>query len=158
MIWLRKKPKADADKTHHKKHLPVIPMNIKQVKRAVREFENQLPKGIDRTVLLGKDHRIDFTLLAPFLDGVPDKPFYMSKETYEIFSEEEADTARYMDEVQRAVDFYIDEKGAMPLVENDPNRKISYYLLERGMFLKQRPPMDFYMTRYDHLISDRPQP
>lgn len=138
-------------KTEH----PVISVTLDQVRKAVREYAKELPKGVTRAVLVKKDNSIDFEPLVPYLKGIPDRKFYMSKETYEIFEEHEKEIPKYLDMVQQAVDAYIRYEKMYPVVEGDPNKKISYYHLERKGYLKERPPLDFYLTEEESLITHR---
>lgn len=150
MVW-RKKKRAAQDATP-----PTVPVSLADVKKLVRDFEEQLPKDMNRTVLLGEDNEINFRLLQPFLHGLPDRKFYMSRETFEIFPEEERDIPKYLDMVQQAVDGFIAEEGTAPVVSGDPNRRINYTLLLQYYLLKERPPMDFYLSRHEDMITHLP--
>lgn len=155
MFWKKKKhraPKESADE----RNWPAVSVSLPEVKKLVREFEQQLPKGINRTILIGKDNEIDFKLLAPILGGLPDRKFYMSKETFEIFNEEDGHIPVWLDIVQRAVDDYIAEENALPTIPGDYSRKISYPLLQNNYYLKERPPLDFYLTDLEDMITHIP--
>lgn len=148
-VWKKK------DQTKIKKQLPVIDVSLQQIKEAVRNFEQQLDEGIKRTVLLKKDQSIDFELLRSFLEGMPNRPFYMSRETYEIFEQEEREIPHYLDKVQKAVDQYIDEFNEYPIVPSDLYKKINLDLLMNRKHLDIKPPMDFYLTNEENLITHK---
>lgn len=134
-----------------------ITVTLPQVKQAIRNFEDKLPKGINRTVLIGSNNEINFELLIPQLQGLPDQKFYMSRETFEIFAEEDYLIPLWLDIVQRAVDDYIAEAKSPPTVPGDRRRKINYMILEQNYYLKERPPLDFYLTKMEDLISHVPE-
>lgn len=138
------------------KDVPVVSVTLEQVKRAVEAFECSMPKGINRTVLIGGNNEINFLPLVPYLKGMPDKPFYMSREAYEIYPEEDRLIPYWLDIVQKAVDAYIDDHRTPPLVPDDRRKKISTVILFNQFYLKEKPPMDFYLTPYENLISHRP--
>lgn len=147
MFWKRKKDEEVEEQ------LPEIPVTLEQVKKAVFEFSKHLPKGVHVRILIKEDHSIDFEQLAPYLKGIPDRPFYMSRETYEVFEENQKHIPPYMDEVQEAVDAYIKSEKQLPLIPYDPYYKISYYLLEKQGFLSSRPPIDFYLTEEENMVT-----
>lgn len=132
-----------------------IQVSLQQVKDAVRRFELQLEKGIRRTVLVNEDHSINFELLKPFIGGLPDSPFYMSRETYEIFPEEEQHIPRYLDMVQQAVDTFIYDHRRAPIVPADVFRRIDTKLLVDQGYLQEEPPMLFYMTDEEEMITHK---
>lgn len=134
----------------------VISVTLEEVKRAVLRFEEHLPEGINRTILAGPENEINFKLLLPVLGGIPDRKYYMSRESYEIFAEEDRHIPQWLDIVQQAVDRYMETEKSMPVVPDDWNRKISYPLLLNGYYLKERPPLDFYLTKHENLISHIP--
>lgn len=156
MIRLQKKQRADQTEGSSQSVVPRIPVTLPQVKRAVREFERQLPEGVSRTVLVKANNEIDFRLLVPYLRGLPDRPFYMSRESFEIFAEEDRLIPYWLDIVQRAVDDYVEERKELPVVPGDRRRKVSYALLQKYYYLKEKPPVDFYLTHYENLITHRP--
>jgi hypothetical protein len=136
-----------------KKEYPIIPVTLQQVKQAVYKFSKTLPKGVHVRILIKEDHSIDFEQLAPLLHGIPNRPFYMSRETYEVFEEADKHIPKYMDAVQEAVDLYIKNEKELPIIPHDPYNKISYYLLEKKGCLATRPPMDFYLTGQENMVS-----
>jgi hypothetical protein len=124
---------------------------------AVRKFSDDLPKGTYRTILVKDDYSIDFEQLRPYLPRIPKQKFYMSKETYEIFEEHEKHIPPLMDKVQRAVDQYVKEHKEFPVLPYDHTRRVNGYLLVEEGLLDEVPNMDFYITKYDGLISHRKQ-
>lgn len=133
----------------------IIPASIDDIKDAVSAFAAQAPKGVYASVLVKEDHSIDFELLKSYLNGIPDKKFYMSQETYEIFEEEKKEIPKHMDLVQQAVDQFVSIKNELPMIEDDPFRKVSYYKLESLNLLKQRPPIEFYITDQENLVTHK---
>jgi hypothetical protein len=156
MFWLKKRRLADEKEEILEYSVPVISVTLEQVRKAVEEFEEHLPEGMNRTFLIRVNNEINFRLLIPYLKGLPDRPFFMSREAYEIYSEEDKRIPLWLDIVQRAVDNYIEEWKVPPLVPDDRNQKISVAILQKYYYLKDRPPMDFYLTPYGNLISHRP--
>lgn len=155
MFW-KKKKHAALQESADQRDLPTVPVSLSDVKTLVREFERQLPKGINRTILVGQDNEINFKLLTPLLSGVPDRKYYMSKETFEIFEEEDRHIPVWLDIVQRAVDDYIAEENVAPTVPGDRNKKISMVLLQNNYYLKERPPLDFYLTDLEDMVTHIP--
>lgn len=156
MFWL-KRHRESAKEGSPKSNVPIVSVTLEQVKKAVIQFERNLPKGINRTILIRSDNEINFLPLVPYLNGIPDKPFYMSREAYEIFPEEEKLIPYWLDIIQKAVDAYMEDRLTPPLVPGDPNKKISYAILQKYFYLLDPSPIDFYLTPYDNLISHRPQ-
>lgn len=91
----KKQPKSD--------HVTVT---LPQVKQAIRKFEEDMPGPINRTALILEDKRIDMSRLKRYLGGIPERNFYMSRETYEIFEEEDKLVPYYLDLVQAARQLY----------------------------------------------------
>ncbi|WP_438448729.1 DUF3939 domain-containing protein [Gorillibacterium sp. sgz5001074] len=149
MFGMKKKPKVVLGP-------PTVAVTLAEVKSLVREFEQHLPKGMNRTVLIGPDNEINFHLLIPYLHGLPSRKFYMSRETFEIFPEEERHIPYWLDIVQRAVDAYIVEEGAAPVVFGDVKRRINCALLHQYYLLKELPPLDFYLSDQEDLITHIP--
>ncbi len=133
--------------------VPIIDIDIDDVRKAVRQFSNQLPKGVYRTILVNEDNSIDFHQLIPILGGIPAKKFYMSKETYDLFEENEKHIPQAMDMVQRAVDLYVKEHKEYPMLSFDPERRVNYYQLVQENYLKTTPDIQFYITDLDGLIT-----
>ncbi|WP_404331095.1 DUF3939 domain-containing protein [Mesobacillus maritimus] len=131
----------------------IIDVTLEDVVKAVRSFSERLPKGVYRTILVNDDYSIDFKQLAYILKGIPSKPFYMSKETYDIFEEKNKDIPPIIDTVQKAVDRYVKEQKKYPMLPYDPLRRVNYYLLIQEHYLEKKPDIELYITDYDGLIS-----
>lgn len=151
-FWKRKQPDTGKKNT---KEYPVIEADLQDIRKAIRKFAENTPEGIHLSVLVKDDNTIDAQLLAPHLSGIPDKPFYMSKTTYEIFDSTEKHIPVLTDIVQQAVDAYYDETNELPYIEGDPYRKVSYYKLQRLGLLKEKPPIDFYITSQEFMVTHR---
>ncbi|MFZ7945350.1 MULTISPECIES: AtpZ/AtpI family protein [Bacillaceae] len=140
------------------KSYPIIDVTIEEVRRAVRTFSEDLPKGVFRTILVQEDNSIDFKQLAHLLGGIPSKQFYMSKETYDLFEEHEKQIPIEMDLVQKAVDQYVSDKKEYPMLKFDPLHRVNYYQLLQEHYLKTEPETQFYITDLDGLVTHiRPQ-
>jgi hypothetical protein len=135
--------------------LPLIDVTKEEVLFAIRNYSESLPKGVYRTILIKDDYSIDFHMLLPFLKGLPNQEFYMSKETYEIFFENEKHIPEIIDTVQRAVDGFENDHKKYPILDFDPSRKVNCYLLLQEKYLNKQPDMDFYITEYDGLITHK---
>lgn len=132
---------------------PIIDISIDQVRAAIRGFSEQLPKGVYRSILIKDDNEIDFTQLSKILGGMPSRKFYMSKETYDLFPEDEKLIPVEMDIVQKAVDQYVKEQKQFPVLSFDPERRINYFQLLQEHYLKNRPTIQFYLTDLDGMIT-----
>lgn len=141
------------DQNTESNKLPVVDVNIDQVRKAIRTFSEQLPKGVYRTILVKDDNEIDFTKLSSLLGGIPSKKFYMSKETYDLFPEDEKIIPYEMDIVQRAVDQYVKDHKEFPVLRFDHDRRVNYYQLLQDHYLKSEPKTKFYVTDLDGLIT-----
>ncbi|MBM4764091.1 DUF3939 domain-containing protein [Bacillus sp. B15-48] len=130
-----------------------IEVTLEEVMQAVRQFSLNLPEGVSRTILVKENHEIDFKQLAPILQGIPSEPFYMSKETYDIFEEKDKQIPPVLDQVQQAVDLYVKDHKQFPVLAYDPLRRVNYFLLVKGHYLKEAPEFDLYITNYDGIIS-----
>jgi F0F1-type ATP synthase assembly protein I len=132
---------------------PIIDVTIDQVRKAVRQFSDNLPKGVYRTIIVQDDNSIDFKQLANILGGIPSKTFYMSKETYDLFEENEKNIPTEMDMIQKAVDLYVKERKEYPMLQFDPQRRVNYYQLMQDKYLKSEPKIQFYITELDGLVT-----
>ena len=144
----KKMTKADKSNPY-----PTVEDTVDQVRKAVREYSDHLPKGVYRTILVQDDNLIDFKQLAPHLGGIPSSNFYMSKETYDLFEEHEKLIPAEMDMVQKAVDQYVKDHKEYPMLTFDPQRRVNYYLLLQEHYLKESPVTQFYITDLDGLIT-----
>ena len=144
----RKNKEENSLKTHL-----IIEVPEEDIRKAVRRFSDELPKGVYRTTLVKDDYSIDFTHLTHILGGIPSKKYYMSKETYDIFEENEKNIPEIMDAVQRAVDHYVKEEKKYPMLPYDPLRRVNYYELRQNHYLDFLPEIEFYITDYDGIIT-----
>lgn len=129
--------------------------DIESIKKAIREFADQAPDGVTTRILVKDDHSIDFDLLKPYLKGIPEENFYMSKETYEIFEEKDKIIPYFLDLIQFAVDQYVHMYKKIPITQGDPYRKVSYLLLEKSNLIHERPNIDFYITNDEYMITHK---
>lgn len=53
-----------------------ITVTLPQIKQAVRQFEEDMPAAVNRTVLIMEDKSIDLSRLKRYLGGVPQQKFY----------------------------------------------------------------------------------
>ncbi len=132
---------------------PVIDISVNEIREAVRLFSIDLPKGLKRTILIKSDYSIDFEQLAPYLGGIPAKPFYMSKETYDVY--EEGHIPPVIDQVQKAVNLFYKKHNQYPIRPYDSLRRVNYHQLLQGHYLDEMPEMEFYFTEYDGLITNQ---
>ena len=132
---------------------PTINPTLNEVREAIRIFSGDLPKGINRNILINHDNSIDFNKLAPYLKGIPNRPFYMSKETYDIFAEEDKDIPPLIDKVQRAVYAFYKKHNEYPIMLYDPYRTVNYFQLVQGNYLFEHPKVPLYVTENNGLIT-----
>ncbi|RHW34160.1 DUF3939 domain-containing protein [Neobacillus notoginsengisoli] len=156
------KPGSFLEKKEKKKQVAVteperkwqeIDVSLDEVRKAVRKFSDDLPKGVYRTILVNDDNSIDFTQLAHILNGIPSRKFYMSKETYDLFEEAENHIPVQMDMVQNAVDQYVKDNQKYPMLPFDPSKRVNYYQLLQDHYLKEHPDIQFYITDCDGLVT-----
>lgn len=147
-MWFKKKKKEKKEKT-----LPKKDLSLDEVRYAIHEYSRELPPNVPLKIIIKDDLSIDYTLLAPLLKAIPEKTYYMSKETYDLFEEEEKHIAHALDLVQRAVDNYIAQKKELPIIDYDPYRKVSFFKLEQLNLIDERLEMDFYITDQEQLVT-----
>jgi hypothetical protein len=145
--------KQTKKKSQKPQNYPIIDLTLDQVRNAIRTFTDELPKGVYRTILVKDDNEIDFNQLAHILGGLPSEKFYMSKETYDLFTENEKLIAFEMDMVQKAVDQYVKEYQTFPVLPLDPLKRINYFELMQKHLLKNKPEKQFYLTDLDGMIT-----
>lgn len=148
--WNRHKDEKEPEKTY-----PTIKTTIDQIRRAINEFAKQAREGVSIRVLVNDDHTINTVLLAPYLKGLPEETYYMSRETFEVFEEEDKDIAIWSDKVQVAVDGFIHAESDLPIIPGHPKKKVNFFLLQNKGYLKETPPMPFYITDQEYLITHR---
>ena len=132
-----------------------VTVTLPQIKQAVRKFEEDMPAPINRTALMMEDKSIDLNRLKRYLGGVSEQKFYMSRETFEIFTEEDKLVPYYLDMVQSAVDNYINDTGKLPLLEDSWLPEVHYRLLSTERYLKETPPFPLYITEEEMMLTHR---
>lgn len=150
-MWSLFKKKAPKKKQNY----PIIDISLAELKHAIHEYGMDLPKEIPLSIVINQDLSIDYKLLAPILKGIPSKKYYMSLETYELFEEEDYQLAVNFDNIQRAVDAYIQQTNETPVIHGDPYHKVSYHKLEKLNLLHYRPHGEFYITDEENLITNK---
>ncbi|GEL08775.1 DUF3939 domain-containing protein [Salisediminibacterium halotolerans] len=150
-MFFRKRKKQVEESSEKGKNIEIISVSIEEMRKAVNAFAANLDDHIPLRSIIKSDHQIDTELLYSYLGGQPDKTFYMSKETYEIF--EEPDLPMYIDQVQIACDQYVLETGKEPLVAGNKDRKINYFKLKH--YLHETPPFDLYLHPLDRMVTHR---
>ncbi|WP_251125770.1 MULTISPECIES: DUF3939 domain-containing protein [unclassified Exiguobacterium] len=134
-----------------------IDVTLSELRQAIHEYEQTLPKGVNRTVLLDDTQEIDTKRLKHHLSGVPKQRFYMSKETFHIVPEEERDVIYEMDQVQRALDLYMDEEKKLPLRKFQDALQLDLTRLREGGYLKTLPTRPYYVVDETLIVSLEPK-
>lgn len=129
----------------------VIEVTLEQVRQAIIVYADKLAPGISLRAIVLDDYSIDYDQLKTTLKGIPNRPFYMSKETFEIF--ETAELPKQIDHVQKAVDKYIQENGVEPIIPGNPYGEISYYLIRH--YLSSELEVELYLDRNDKMVTHR---
>ncbi|WP_316245811.1 DUF3939 domain-containing protein [Paenibacillus tuaregi] len=148
LFWRNKRKSSDR---------AVIHASLEDIRRAVLKYEDEMPAPINRISLLQSDGTLDVSRLSRYLGGVPDQKFYLSRETYEIFPEEERHIPYYLDMVQNAVDDYLNETGKMPVVEGSPELEVDFKVLMQEHYLKEMPTIPLYVTEQELMLTHRPE-
>ncbi|ADU29254.1 DUF3939 domain-containing protein [Evansella cellulosilytica] len=146
-----KKRKKNGDTQEEKREEKIVTVTIDEVRAAVNKYANNMQKGISLRSIVLDNNEIDFEALYSYLGGKPDRPFYMSKETFEIF--EEKDYPKYIDLCQIACDQYILENGEEPITTGDPERKVNFQKLKH--YLTEKPPFKLYLHPQDRMVTHR---
>lgn len=128
-----------------------LELTIEQVRQGINEYTSTLPKGVSLRSIILDDLSINYELLKPIFKGVPNRPYYMSKETFEIF--EAPSIPQQIDQVQKAVDQYRQEFGEEPIIPGNPYRKISYHLIRH--YLSKQPEIALYIDEKDQMVTHR---
>lgn len=146
MLFKKKKPKT----------LAPIEATLDDIRKAVLRYEDEMPGSINRLTLVKADGSLDVTRLSRYLGGVSEGKFYVSRETFEIFGEEDREIPYYLDLVQVAVDDYFNHAGKLPVVVDSMNHEVDYRLLVREGYLGEIPPIKVYITGQELMVSHRP--
>lgn len=134
-----------------------VQVTLEEVKQAVLEYEADMPDGINRKSLLLPDGSLDLQRLSRYLGGITDQKFYLSRETYEIFEEDDREIPYFLDLVQVAVDVYVEDTGKLPVLNPAPPFQVDVGLLQREHYLKEIPPFPLYITDQEMLLTHRPK-
>lgn len=134
-----------------------IDISLPELRHAIHEYEQTLPKGVNRTVLLDDTQEIDTKRLKHHLSGIPKQRFYMSKETFHIVPEEERDVIYEMDQVQRALDLYMDQEKKLPLRKFENALQLDLTRLREGGYLKTLPKRPYYVVDETLIVSLEPK-
>ncbi|PYZ96931.1 hypothetical protein CR205_14755 [Alteribacter lacisalsi] len=148
-MWFKKR--KGGNNRNEMKEPEIREVSIDEMRQAVNAYAKQLNPAISLRTIVKDNNEIDCHLLYEQLKCKPDKPFYMSKETFEIF--EDPDYPRWIDQCQVACDqFYLDT-GNEPVAEDDPRRKVSIYKIKD--YLREEPPIDLYLHPQDRMVTHR---
>lgn len=147
MFRFLKKKKKESTRTSY----PTIQASIEDIRRAYSKWYEQKADGISSSILINDDNAINYKYLAPYLNGIPDKPFYQSKETLDIFEAKDRLIAIETDIVQRALDRYLKTEKKLPLIEH--SKRINYFELQQKKYLREKPETVFYVTNTENMIS-----
>lgn len=135
-----------------------VDLTLPELRQAVHEYEQTLPKGVNRTVLLDDSQEIDLIRLKNHLRGKPRQRFYMSKETFHIVMEEDRDIVYEMDQVQRALDLYFEQENKLPLRQFQETPQLDLTRLREGGYLKELPKRPYYVVDETLIVSLEPKP
>lgn len=108
------------------------------------------------TVLVNDDYTVNYDLLKPYLPVFPTNTFIITKETLEVFenTQDNLSLVKEIDDVQRAVDQYVTEKEAFPIVEGNENRLICSIKL--SPYLKRGLKRNLYVSEKHYLVTSKP--
>lgn len=134
-----------------------IQATLDEVRRAVLRYEADMPDGINRLSLLLPDGSLDMKRLSRYLGGIAEQRFFLSRETYEIFAEDEREIPYFLDLVQAAVDNYVEEQGKLPVLDESRQLEVDCRLLIREHYLKELPPFPLYVTDQEMMLTHRPK-
>lgn len=146
-----KKRKEKAEEKAKDKEPEIVEASLDDVRRAVNHYAEKSDNRLSLRTVVKPNHEIDAEFLISYLGGIPDRPFYMSKETYEIF--EEPEMPRHIDQVQMACDKYFMETGEYPRMSGEETEKVSYFKLKH--YLRETPPFDLYLDPKDRMVTHR---
>lgn len=148
--WQRKEVEVTA--------LPEVEVTLEALREAIHEYEETLPKGTNRTILLGPDQEIDTSRLSKWFGGKSKDKYYMSRETFHIVPEENKEIVYEMDRVQRALDLYFEREGRLPLRPFPNTLQIDLTRLQQGGYLEHLPKRPYYIVDETLIVSVDPKP
>ncbi|SEO70273.1 Protein of unknown function [Amphibacillus marinus] len=138
-----------------KENYPVVDIPLADIKKAIETYALSLPEETPLSILINEDLSLKNSELAPILQALPLKKFYMSLETYDVFDEEGKHLAEELDTIQRAVDHYYNLNNEMPIIHGDPYLKVSFHKLIKHGLLTYRPTHAFYIDPIDKMITHK---
>ena len=147
-MWIRRKKKKSAPR-----ELETMDLSLNDIRKAINDYAEKKSDRVPLSVIINEDLTIDYELLAHFIEGKPRKTFYMSRETYEVFEEENLQLAKDINMMQRAVDAYVQQEKELPIIEDDPYRRVNCYKLERLGLITHRPDREFYITKEEYMVD-----
>ncbi|WP_334072888.1 MULTISPECIES: DUF3939 domain-containing protein [Paenibacillus] len=151
LLWLK-----NLRKQRQAAHVPSsVQVSLEEVKKAVLQYEAEMPDGINRKTLVLPDGSLDLKRLARYMGGSSEQKFYLSRETYEIFAEADREIPYYLDMVQVAVDHYVEQTGKLPVLGPNQPDQVDFRLLIRERYLKEIPPFPLYITDQEMLLTHR---
>ncbi|TVP83716.1 MAG: DUF3939 domain-containing protein [Alkalicoccus sp.] len=146
----KKRKERKKDKSTEKEP-EIVEASLEEVRKAVNYYAEKSDNRLSLRTIVKQNNEIDAEFLISYLGGVPDRPFYMSKETYEIF--EDPEMPYHIDRVQIACDKYLMETGEYPCMSGDDAEKVSYFKLKHH--LRETPPFDLYLDPKDRMVTHR---
>ncbi|WP_026690854.1 DUF3939 domain-containing protein [Alteribacter aurantiacus] len=147
-MWFKRKKGGNNRK--EKQNVTVRTITIDELQSAINAYANENP-DISLRTLVKDNHEVDTDLLVSQLNGRPDRPFYMSKETFELF--EDPDYPKWIDRCQLACDQYVLETDEEPITPGDSTRKVNYLKVQH--YLKEKPPFQLYLHPQDRMVTHK---
>ncbi|MBM7097753.1 DUF3939 domain-containing protein [Bacillus sp. H-16] len=148
-MWFKRKKGGNNRKK--KPNVETKPVTIEEMRSAINQYAKQLNPDVSLRTIVKDNHEVDSDVLIEQLNCKPDRPFYMSKETFEIF--EEADYPKWIDLCQVACDQYFLEKDEEPVTPGDSTRKVNYLKIRN--YMKDEPPFQLYLHPQDRMVTHR---
>lgn len=150
VMWRRRRAEKSEDETR-----ATVDLTLHDIRKAVLKYEDDMPEGITRTALITKDGSLDLTKLKRYLGVNTDQKFYLSRETFEIFSEEDRHIPYHLDRVQAALDDYVRDTGKLPILPESTDYEVDIRLLVSEHYLEEIPPIPFYVTEQEFMLTHR---
>jgi len=134
--------------------MPSVHVTMNELRTAVLQYEREM-SGINRTALMQEDGSLDLSRLTRYLGGRSDQKFYLSRETFEIFEEEERHIPYHLDQVQGAIDDYVHENGKLPVIEDSAHFEVDCRKLYQQRYLHEIPDFPMYITDQEMMVTHR---
>ncbi|ANF96605.1 DUF3939 domain-containing protein [Paenibacillus bovis] len=135
-------------------NMPSVHVTMNELRTAVLQYEREM-SGINRTALMQEDRSLDLSRLTRYLGGRSDQKFYLSRETFEIFEEEERHIPYHLDQVQGAIDDYVQENGKLPVIEDSVHFEVDCRKLYQQRYLHEIPDFPMYITDQEMMVTHR---